>query len=48
LPYILESTGLAKTDSALLGNGISGMVNMLATIPTFFYASELTVFLIMD
>lgn len=37
LPYILESTGIAESDSALLGNGISGMVNMLATIPSFLY-----------
>ncbi|KAI8644920.1 general substrate transporter [Parasitella parasitica] len=37
LPYILESTGIAQWNSALLGNGISGMVNMLATIPSFLY-----------
>ncbi|KAK4512973.1 Oxysterol-binding protein 3 [Mucor velutinosus] len=37
LPYILESTGIAESNSALLGNGISGMINMLATIPSFLY-----------
>ncbi|CAO3637390.1 unnamed protein product [Mucor fragilis] len=37
LPYILESTGMAESNSALLGNGISGMINMLATIPSFLY-----------
>ncbi|GAN06123.1 general substrate transporter [Mucor ambiguus] len=37
LPYILESTGVNESNSALLGNGISGMINMLATIPSFLY-----------
>ncbi|KAL7311805.1 hypothetical protein PS15m_009523 [Mucor circinelloides] len=40
LPYILESTGIAESNSALLGNGISGMVNMLATIPSFLYIDK--------
>ncbi|ORZ15632.1 major facilitator superfamily domain-containing protein [Absidia repens] len=37
LPHILESMGLAQFSSVLFGNGVSGMVNMLATIPVFFY-----------
>ncbi|KAI8084766.1 major facilitator superfamily domain-containing protein [Halteromyces radiatus] len=37
LPHILESMGLAQMNSVLFGNGVSGMVNMLATIPVFFY-----------
>ncbi|KAI9486903.1 MAG: general substrate transporter [Benjaminiella poitrasii] len=40
LPYILESTGIVETNSALLSNGISGMVNMLATIPSFLYIDK--------
>ncbi|CAO3642743.1 unnamed protein product [Cunninghamella blakesleeana] len=37
LPQIMESTGLTQINSALLGYGISGVVNMVATIPVFFY-----------
>lgn len=44
LPYILESTGIAESNSALLGNGISGMVNMLATIPSFLYVNVLLIY----
>ncbi|KAI7898628.1 uncharacterized protein BX663DRAFT_546289 [Cokeromyces recurvatus] len=40
LPYILESTGIVETNSALLGNGVSGMVNMLATILSFLYIDK--------
>ncbi|KAI8971809.1 sugar transporter [Mycotypha africana] len=40
LPYILESTGSTRLESAMLGNGVSSMVNMLATIPSFFYVDR--------
>ncbi|KAI9271483.1 general substrate transporter [Phascolomyces articulosus] len=37
LPHTLLSTGITEVNSELLGNGVSGMVNMLATIPVFFF-----------
>ncbi|KAI8070507.1 hypothetical protein BC940DRAFT_271266 [Gongronella butleri] len=37
LPRIMVTMGLAKTNSVLLGNGVGGLVNMLATIMVFFY-----------
>ncbi|KAI9313160.1 general substrate transporter [Dichotomocladium elegans] len=40
LPHILQSTGITEIDSELLGNGVSGMVNMLATIPVFGYIDK--------
>ncbi|KAI8330445.1 major facilitator superfamily domain-containing protein [Chlamydoabsidia padenii] len=37
LPHVLESMGLTQISSVLFGNGVSGVVNMVATIPVFFY-----------
>ncbi|KAG2221998.1 hypothetical protein INT45_006698 [Circinella minor] len=40
LPHTLRSTGITEVNSELLGNGVSGMVNMLATIPVFFFIDK--------
>ncbi|CDH52096.1 general substrate transporter [Lichtheimia corymbifera JMRC:FSU:9682] len=40
LPHILQSTGITEVNSELLGNGVSGMVNMLATIPVFSFIDK--------
>ncbi|KAI9491127.1 general substrate transporter [Zychaea mexicana] len=40
LPHILQSTGITEINSELLGNGVSGMVNMLATVPVFFFIDK--------
>ncbi|ORZ03758.1 sugar transporter [Syncephalastrum racemosum] len=40
LPHILQSTGITEVNSELLGNGVSGLVNMLATIPVFFFIDK--------
>ncbi|ORX53102.1 hypothetical protein DM01DRAFT_1407876 [Hesseltinella vesiculosa] len=37
LPHIMETMGLAEINAMLIGNAVSGMVNMLATILVFFY-----------
>lgn len=42
LPHILESAGLREIYSALLGNGIGGIVNFVATVCVLFYVSIYT------
>ncbi|KAI9262136.1 general substrate transporter [Phascolomyces articulosus] len=37
LPRILRSAGLGEIHSVLIGNGVAGVVNMLGTVPVFFY-----------
>ncbi|KAI8139122.1 major facilitator superfamily domain-containing protein, partial [Fennellomyces sp. T-0311] len=37
LPRILRSAGLAEVHAVLIGNGVAGSVNMLGTLPVFFY-----------
>jgi hypothetical protein len=39
LPHILESAGLKEGTSALLGNGIGGVVNFVATLFVLLYVS---------
>jgi hypothetical protein len=39
LPHILESAGITEVYSALLGNGVGGAVNFVATIFVLFYVS---------
>ncbi|KAF7730298.1 hypothetical protein EC973_002542 [Apophysomyces ossiformis] len=40
LPHILESAGFQAIDSALIGNGIGGTVNFLASIPVYFFVDR--------
>ncbi|KAG2195654.1 hypothetical protein INT47_002893, partial [Mucor saturninus] len=37
LPHILESAGIKEIYSALLGNGVGGIVNLVATVTVLFY-----------
>lgn len=39
LPHILESAGIKEAISALLGNGIGGAVNFVATLFVLLYVS---------
>lgn len=39
LPHILESAGIKEAISALLGNGVGGAVNFIATLFVLFYVS---------
>ncbi|KAI8375522.1 hypothetical protein BD560DRAFT_392570 [Blakeslea trispora] len=40
LPYILQSVGLKEVLSTLLGNGIAGVINFIATSLVFFYIDK--------
>ncbi|CDS06967.1 hypothetical protein LRAMOSA09490 [Lichtheimia ramosa] len=40
LPRILISAGLSEVESVLIGGGVAGLVNMLGTIPVFFYVDR--------
>lgn len=39
LPHILESAGIREAISALLGNGVGGAVNFVATLFVILYVS---------
>lgn len=43
LPHILESSGIKEIYSALLGNGVGGAVNFVATLFVFLYVSSIVV-----
>ncbi|GAN02543.1 sugar transporter [Mucor ambiguus] len=40
LPHILESAGIKEANSALLGNGVGGAVNFVATLFVLFYIDK--------
>ncbi|KAI9318115.1 general substrate transporter [Dichotomocladium elegans] len=40
LPRILKSAGLSEIHAALIGGGVAGIVNMLGTIPVFFFVDR--------